>query len=119
MSQKKLLLIDDDILYGKIMKTVAEKEGIDLDYCRDLRNLHLLTHLKPDVILLDYWLGHANGVMLATLDPFFKKDIPILLISENRLLKKSNRKNNWPANIKSFLAKSDGMNEILATAMRT
>ena len=119
MNTKKILLIDDDMLYGKIMKTMALKEGIELDYCRDLKHLRSMSNLKPDVILLDYWLGHANGVMLAKLDPFFKQGIPILLISENRLLKKNNRKNNWPDNIKRFLVKSDGMGEILATAMQT
>ena len=85
MSEKTILVIDDDIDLVEIIRVTLENEGYKVvDAQSGERGLAMATEMKPDLILLD--------VMMRTVDEGFQvayqlrggagtKDIPILMLT--------------------------------------
>jgi DNA-binding response OmpR family regulator len=83
MRKKKVLFIDDDPDILSIVPIVLEEENIEVVATNDPDIITELPVIKPDLILLDEWLGEKKG---STICAEIKKieeisDIPIVLIS--------------------------------------
>ncbi len=82
---KKVLLADDDFTMVSLLKTLLNLEGYEVVTLLDkpgdiLKNIH---EAKPDVLLLDVFLGDRNGLDLVRRirrDPELKK-IRIIMVS--------------------------------------
>lgn len=83
-SGAKILLVDDDISYCKIIKRVSEKNHLDVTYCQSIEDFKSLSHHRFDVAIMDYNLGinsPANGVELASYVQSMWYNVPIVLVS--------------------------------------
>jgi DNA-binding response OmpR family regulator len=81
--KKKVLFIDDDKDILSIIPIVLAEENIEVVATNDPNIISELAVIKPDLILLDEWLGEKKG---STICVEIKKiqetsDIPIVLIS--------------------------------------
>lgn len=84
MSQKKLLLVEDDPFLSSLLKIRLAKEGFEIVYAADGEEaLELVRKEKPDLVLLDLILPKKSGFeVLETLrdDPRFVK-LPVMIVS--------------------------------------
>lgn len=81
---KKILIVDDDSSIVESLKYVFEDAGFTVESYEDgsfVKN-HF-NSMKPDVILLDYWLPGENGGDITKKLKAHKdtKNIPVLIIS--------------------------------------
>jgi CheY-like chemotaxis protein len=107
----RVLLLDDDDLFCRVMEKKARDAGVSLVSCGSLDELaRLSSHRAFDAVILDYYLGgEVTGEHVASV----LGGRPILLISSER--QPPHRK--LPASIKGFLLKSEGAESILARAL--
>lgn len=111
----KVLLVDDDLVFGKIMSEVAREEGIELQVHDSLLSLGYLGSLKNyDAIILDYHLEHLNGLEIATYLDSFLNDMPAVLISNGDMQDVSTVP--WPVCLHTFVPKQRGYKAILEAA---
>jgi len=62
MSQKKVLVVDDDPDFVDAVKSVIEKGGYQVDVAYDGKEgLERVSQSKPDVIILDVMMPVMNG----------------------------------------------------------
>lgn len=103
----KILMIDDDDFFGRIMQQKAAANGVNLEYSNSLEKLGRVgVLLNYDLILLDYWMSDLTGRELAEYVTAFCPDTPVVLISsDKRLLCK---KLIWPACILEKICKDKG-----------
>ncbi len=111
----KVLLVDDDLVFGKIMVEVAREEGIDLQVHDSLLSLGYLGSLQNyDAVILDYHLEHLNGLEIATYLDSFLGDMPAVLISSGDMRDVTSVP--WPDCLHTFVPKQRGYKAILAAA---
>ncbi|MFH1416041.1 MAG: response regulator [Elusimicrobiota bacterium] len=99
MSDKKVLIVDDDITLNKLMKEVIENEGYACISAFDgMDAVNKAKEEKPDIILLDMTLPMGRGeVVFAQLKQLiFTRNIPILIITSETL-----------ENLADFIVKKD------------
>ena len=103
-----LFLVEDDLLFAKVLQSVAKTQNIHIDVFHpefDFDNLPL--DGTYDVGLIDFDLVHLNGTQIASL-----YDItPLLLISANP---ENGRSKIWPKSVQGFSAKNDGFPRLFA-----
>ena len=111
----KILLIDDDEVYGALMVNVAKSQGIRLDYFPSLSAAgHIGAIGKYDAAILDYFLDSFTGAEIAEyFDVFFSK-IPVLLVSGRDQYPADAPK---PKCVRKFLSKSNGPRKIIEEAL--
>jgi CheY-like chemotaxis protein len=84
VSLKKVLVVDDDLEFVKVVKTVLEQVGYEVDVAYDGKaGLEKVAQQKPDVIILDVMMPVMNGYEACKalkVDPA-TKDIPIILLT--------------------------------------
>lgn len=83
---KKILIIDDDAAILDVMKLILELENFQVIPSLDGGIIAKIKSIKPDVVLLDIWLGGEDGRDIAR---NLKKDsrtqfIPIIMISASK-----------------------------------
>jgi len=106
----RILVVDDDPSFGKIMRRAAAYKGADVVVCKSLEDFGSLSNFDFDVVLMDYDLGAVTGVELTKyLERLTKDEIPVVLVSQ------SNQKNahQWPDSIREFVHKGLGPFAIL------
>jgi CheY-like chemotaxis protein len=108
----RVLLVDDDPLFGKVMQRVAANLHVPLTYVRSLQDLGDPTKQRFDVALLDYDLGSVTGVELAEYFEHIAQPMPVILISETTRTK--NRR--WSESIRDFVHKGLGPFAIMDAA---
>lgn len=60
---KKILIAEDEIMYGKVLKNKLEKEGFQVTYVQDGEQaLKALRESSPDLLLLDLIMPVKNGM---------------------------------------------------------
>lgn len=113
----RILLVDDDPSFGKIMKRVAAKVGLlgpEITICRTLEEFAALTDWKFDIVIMDYDLGAVTGFELTTyIEHFTKEQVPVLLVSQTN----QERSRTWPRSIRGFVHKELGPLAILDAAI--
>jgi len=113
MSGYRLLLVDDDPIFGKIFKREAKQNNISVVVCISLHNPELLSGQTFDAVVVDYDLGGMTGPELGKYLVSTLGKIPILLISGK------NREVVDPeGNIRGFMLKERGYKEILDATLK-
>lgn len=83
LSKPKMLLVDDDLCFGKIMRRQARKKGIKLTYCRHVNQFLKNLNDPFDVAILDIDLGMITGMELANYLKNVKgQSLPIVYVSQ-------------------------------------
>ncbi|MCX6788721.1 MAG: response regulator [bacterium] len=81
---KKILIVEDELLLGNLLKQRFEKEGIEVMLAHDGEEaLNMLRSTRPDLILLDIILPKISGFeLLETMaaDPSIEK-APVVITS--------------------------------------
>jgi two-component system response regulator ResD len=78
----RLLVVDDDLSVGKLMRAIFEVEGWDVDYARSGDEcLTKVTAASPDVIVLDQMMPGLTGIETAQRLRAGGFDKPIVLFS--------------------------------------
>ncbi len=110
----RILLVDDDVVFGKIMMKIAHREQIPLVYYSSVKEISKLSHFDFDLGIFDYDLGAITGVQLTDFLERYLRKLPIILISQYRHIDPKY----WPASVKNFVPKSVGAYGILNFAFQ-
>ncbi|MDP9078982.1 MAG: response regulator [Bacteroidota bacterium] len=83
MPNNKVLFIDDDEAVLAIVSIVLEEEGIEVITSTTPAIIEEISRIKPNVILLDEWMGDKKGseVCIEIKKIEAHANIPIILIS--------------------------------------
>ena len=85
MEKKKILLVDDDVDFVEINRTILEKNGYEVHAAYNAEEGVKKTHeIKPDLIILDVMMGKLTDGFFASYDLKHTpdtKDIPILMVT--------------------------------------
>lgn len=112
----KIVLIDDDPVYGAVIRRWAELEKVNLDVYNSLDDLGFVGLLSQyDVVIVDYDLGELNGKDVADYMSTLFKNKPMVMIS---LVDRSMEMMHCPSCVKAFMKKSAGYEKILNTALK-
>jgi DNA-binding response OmpR family regulator len=87
MSDKHILVVDDDLAIVEILEMILDEEGYDVSRAyTGQESLVVAKQRKPDLILLDLMLPDMHGSVVAhhiRSEPALK-DIPILVVSASK-----------------------------------
>ncbi len=108
----RIILIDDDETFGKVMLAFAAREHLSLTFVRSVRDIYNLNHWDYDIALVDYNLGKVNGLQLTNYLEHYLHPKLVFLISANKEIPQDL----WPPSVKGFVSKADGVISILDTA---
>lgn len=82
----KILIIDDDVEFSFLISEILSDEGFSVTTrSTSMKLIETILDLKPDVLLLDYWLQGERGDSLTKRlkkNPA-TKSLPIIIISAN------------------------------------
>ena len=113
VEKSRILLVDDDPVFAKIIKRAAEFRGVSLAHCSTLDEFAKLQQSEYDVLIMDYDLGAVTGLELASYyEKFSAAETPVILVSKTARL--DTRK--WPDSIREFVHKDLGPLAILSAA---
>jgi len=114
--QPRIVLIDDDPVYGAVIGRWAELEGVEMDVFNSLDDLGFVGLLsKYDVAIVDYDLGEINGKDVADYMTTLFGNKPMVMIS---VVDRSKEMMSCPSCVKAFMKKSAGYEKILQTALK-
>ena len=104
----RVLLVDDDVVFGRMMMKVAQREKITLTYFSSVEEVkEKLDEFKFDVAIIDYFLEKTSGTQLKEFLETQVKGVPVILISSEA----SEKLSHWSGN--NIISKSKGPYEIL------
>lgn len=84
----KLLLVEDDINFGSVLKSYLEINDFDVDWVKDgMDAIPQFETGKYNLVLLDVMLPHVDGFTIATKIKDTKADIPFIFITAKTLRK--------------------------------
>lgn len=106
----RILVIDDDDKFGRMMAHIACNNGLILNHFPSLEDAGQELLADADVVVIDYDLGGESGVGVSRTLERHHRQKPVLLISASQ---DAMRDTAWPANIRSFVAKSMGPFSVL------
>lgn len=113
--QPRIVLIDDDPVYGAVIGRWAQIEGVELDVFHSLDDLGFVGLLSQyDVAIVDYDLGQINGKDVADYMTTLFGNKPMIMISG---VDRSQELLDCPSCVKAFMKKSAGYEKILNTAL--
>jgi DNA-binding response OmpR family regulator len=113
----KVLLIDDDKLLGQTVGDLLKSEGIKATVKENTKDLEQVIKTdKPEVIILDYWLGEEDGAEVAKQlkQKEETKEIPIIMVSSSYGIEKIVKESGAEA----FLPKPFNTEKLLTTIQR-
>lgn len=112
----RLVLIDDDPLFGNIMARFAKSRGAEVDYFESVLELESIrSSRRYDAAIVDYDLGNMTGIDVAEQLGVLFGDIPMVLVSSER--RDREEPEAWPGSIKGFVPKQAGFEAILSTTL--
>lgn len=110
-TRPRVLVVDDDPTFGKIMERAAAYLNADMVFVQSLQDLDPEKLGAFDVAIVDYDLGSVTGIELARyLDHHVS--VPIILVSHTEQI--PNRQ--WSDSIHDFVHKSAGAHVIMDAA---
>lgn len=102
----KVVLIDDDPVFCKLLSAQAQNFSVHLDYFASLESMSSIGNLRNYACaIVDYDLGGMTGVEIGEYLQHLFRDLPMVLISQTE---RSPGLSGWPNSIKGFVSKSDG-----------
>ncbi|SMF36228.1 response regulator [Pseudobacteriovorax antillogorgiicola] len=112
----KIILVDDDPMFGAMMLKQAEKTGISLDYYDSLSSLGFISQLAEyDIIMVDYQMDHINGIEIAAYMPSFFDDKTVILVSATAIEEQLEA---LPEYITAFIHKDHGHQALLEESLK-
>ena len=112
----KVLLVDDDASFGKIMLRSARLRGIDLTFCVAIDEVAKYSHETFDLALIDFHLGSVTGVEFSEyLTRYNFGALDTIIISHSQ----QNISQQWPINARRFLNKKIGPHQIFDSVCQT
>ena len=112
---RKILLVDDDLSFCKLMKKIALCHDFRLDYFHSFIELSSLSRIKNyDVAILDYVLKGPNGFEIAQYVDHFYENFPIFLISGRSMSSEIE----LPTSVRRFIPKERGTEFIIQSVRR-
>ena len=113
----KVLVIDDDPVFGELICKQGQKRGINIDHFESLDHMGFFVKMKDyDTILIDFQLRRLNGMEVAAYIPSFFKNKKVFLISSSPL-KIALKNKELPSHILDFIHKESGIDAILDRAI--
>ncbi len=114
MSNKKILVAEDDPGIIDVMKIVLENGGFNVTTAMNGNNILKLCEQKPDLIFLDVWMSGINGNEICKQLKAHKefKRIPVIIFSANKDTKQIAEE----CGADAFLAKPFDISELLHLA---
>jgi two-component SAPR family response regulator len=109
----RILLLDDDELFGKTMQREACRGHIDLTYWSTLKGKASPLLSEFDLIIVDFDLQNISGVQFAQMMHRYIRGIPIMLVSTYEHISRSQ----LPSSITNFFPKKIGPAKILEEAL--
>jgi DNA-binding response OmpR family regulator len=107
----RVLLLDDDPMFGSLMTAAARRHGIELDYYPSLLDLGFIGRIEDyTAAIVDYDLGQMTGLEIGKYLSAFLKDTPMVLISASERRRDAKE---WDDCIRSFVRKDKGHDAIL------
>ncbi len=108
----RVLVVDDDPVFCKVMQKVARKHKVDITACSSLREvLELPGDANFDLAILDYYFGDMTAIQIAYL---LKTNAPQFFVSAYNIKESALPKRR---RVKGFAKKSDGADRILSRAL--
>lgn len=111
---QKLLIIDDDPVFCRIVSKLCNLSGIASTYHTSLKELDSIDLSEYAGAILDVHLGLANGVEVADYIRSVEPDLPLLMVSTSRYQTKKQGLGGLP-----FMHKSAGPQAIIEAAVNT
>ena len=112
----RLLVIDDDPVFGKLICKHGEQRGLNIDHFESLDQMGFFVKMKDyDIILIDFKLERLNGMEVAAYIPSFFSNKKVYLISSSSL--EDTLQKPLPSHISAFIHKDKGVDEILNRAV--
>jgi len=110
----RLLCVDDDPSFGRIMAKIAKGSRIPFTHLKTAEEIISTESRTFNVAIVDCDLGVTNGIDTAKYLEHCFKDIVIILVSQSEL---EVPKWEWPGCVKGFIGKEKGHRFILASAI--
>jgi len=114
-SSARVLLVDDDPSFGKIMSRISEQSNVQMTVCRSWSEVEKVLSWKFDVAIVDYDLGDVTGIEITRHLESNSNKVPVILVSQSQMVDMPISA--WPASIKGFFQKSVGHFAILEAAL--
>jgi len=110
-SRLRILLLDDDPIFNKLIKKTAKREGVAVNcQTEESKFFEQLYSSRYDIAVVDYFLeGNRKGTDLA----MRISKIPVVLISESSKWAKHNEA--WPYMVRAFLTKKIGIPNLIGS----
>ena len=108
-----ILVIDDDLMFGRIMGRHIKNSGSIMTYCSNPAELGGVSGCHFDVAIVDYDLGSVTGCELTSyIEGHAFGGMPVILVSQTKRTSASG----WPQSIHSFVHKVAGPAAVLQAA---
>jgi len=83
-TNKKILVVDDDLLILEMIKSILSKYGYQVLACSNSDEaMNAITDTSWDLVITDYMMPKKNGLELSKAIQKHTPEIPILVISGN------------------------------------
>ena len=100
----KIMVVEDDVNIGKLMKTVLNQNGYESILARDgLEALDVLDKQHVDLMVLDIMMPNMDGYELTKLLRDESNDIPILMVTAKDTLK--DKKQGFMTGVDDYMVK--------------
>lgn len=117
MFKPRVLIIDDDPVFGQLLSGKGERRAMHVEYFPSLIEAVYNADLRDfDVVVLDYFMPEMDGLEIAEYFRVFHERLPIILVSHDR--------DKWVADrwhrtgVRAFIAKRKGLDAILDTVQK-
>lgn len=100
----KICLIDDDKVFGEVLRVAASDFHVEFDFYESLEDLGRVAQLaKYDLLICDFFLETFTGQEIAEYVRAFFDGVPIVMISADDRVGDSLER--WPACVRGFISK--------------
>lgn len=115
----RMILIDQDIQYGKLFKDTMERAGVELETFQSIvdfseKMIENFDSGDLHAIILEYQLQGTDGIEMSQYIQNYLPETPVILISDSLLCDEISV---WPGCIKAFLPKHMGSTELATRAI--
>lgn len=84
----KIFTIEDEVIFGKMMKFTLEKEGnYDVTHFQSGEDFFQHLHLNPDIVTVDYNLPGMSGLEIIEQIKHYNPDISVVVVSGQKEVK--------------------------------
>jgi DNA-binding NtrC family response regulator len=111
----RIVLFDDDPLFGKAMERAARLSQVSLASIADAKDVEKIANMQFDVAIVDFDLGDITGVEVAEFLCDVATRLPMLMISHTDRCSTVDLP--WPRAVKGFVNKHYGPDTILEEAL--